>query len=170
MKTKHFIACVVAFAPVCAFSANLGTLDLSTGSAGFTNTPIGGAFTDTLSFILTTSSVANGSLTSAVNGSQDVDFTSIQLSGPSGSFSLVQSSGDPVEVWSLPAAGVSLTPGTYTLSLTGVNSASGGSYGGNFAVTALAVPEPESYVMLLAGLGLMGFVGRRRKHKAAKFD
>jgi len=25
------------------------------------------------------------------------------------------------------------------------------------------IPEPETYAMLLAGLGLMGFVGRRRR-------
>jgi hypothetical protein len=29
------------------------------------------------------------------------------------------------------------------------------------------VPEPETYAMLLAGLGLMGFVARRRKQSAA---
>lgn len=30
-----------------------------------------------------------------------------------------------------------------------------------------AIPEPETYAMLLAGLGLLGFMGRRRKQKAA---
>jgi hypothetical protein len=30
-----------------------------------------------------------------------------------------------------------------------------------------AIPEPETYAMLLAGLGLMGVIGRRRKQKAA---
>ena len=29
------------------------------------------------------------------------------------------------------------------------------------------IPEPETYAMLLAGLGLLGFAARRRKHKAA---
>jgi len=36
----------------------------------------------------------------------------------------------------------------------------------DFTPTA-AVPEPETYAMLLAGLGLMGFVARRRKQNAA---
>lgn len=30
-----------------------------------------------------------------------------------------------------------------------------------------AIPEPETYAMLLAGLGLMGFVARRRQRRAA---
>ena len=32
-----------------------------------------------------------------------------------------------------------------------------------FSVSISAVPEPETYAMLLAGLGLMGFMSRRRK-------
>ena len=27
-----------------------------------------------------------------------------------------------------------------------------------------AIPEPQTYAMMLAGLGLMGFIARRRKH------
>lgn len=35
---------------------------------------------------------------------------------------------------------------------------------GIFAATAMAVPEPQSYGMFLAGLGLLGFVSRRRRN------
>ena len=34
-------------------------------------------------------------------------------------------------------------------------------------VTVTAVPEPETYAMFMAGLGLMGFIARRRKNGQA---
>jgi len=34
-------------------------------------------------------------------------------------------------------------------------------------MTVTAIPEPETYAMLLAGLGLLGFAARRRKRKLA---
>ena len=36
-------------------------------------------------------------------------------------------------------------------------------YGYNMAVVVAAVPEPETYAMLVAGLGLVGGIARRRK-------
>ena len=51
--------------------------------------------------------------------------------------------------------------GSYALHIAG-NSKGSSSYAGTLSVTS-AVPEPETYGMMLAGLGLMGFVARRRK-------
>jgi hypothetical protein len=34
-------------------------------------------------------------------------------------------------------------------------------------VTVTAVPEPETYALFMAGLGLMGFIARRRKNGQA---
>lgn len=46
-----------------------------------------------------------------------------------------------------------------------VSSTSYGSYLDNVSVSAItsAVPEPQTYAMMLLGLGLMGFIARRRK-------
>ena len=56
--------------------------------------------------------------------------------------------------------------GNNTLSFAAAGKADGiGGYIGNVAVAA--VPEPETYAMLLAGLGLVGAVARRRKQASA---
>jgi hypothetical protein len=34
---------------------------------------------------------------------------------------------------------------------------------GYYAMAVTSVPEPETYAMLMAGLGLVGFMARRRK-------
>lgn len=56
-----------------------------------------------------------------------------------------------------------LAAGTYTLTGTATASPLDAGYG---FMSVTAVPEPESYAMLLAGLGLMGAIARRRSHSA----
>ena len=71
---------------------------------------------------------------------------------------------------SLSASGSSfsftnLAAGTYKLLASGTAAPGIGSYvSANYTVTP--VPEPESYAMFLAGLGIMGAIARRRKNWA----
>ena len=60
---------------------------------------------------------------------------------------------------------VNLLAGAYTLQIRGtVAGTAGGAYAGVLNITnPLPVPEPETYAMFLAGLGLMGSIARRRK-------
>jgi hypothetical protein len=56
----------------------------------------------------------------------------------------------------------SVVDGTLVLHVFGQYGAAS-SYAGNLNVTLAPVPEPETYAMLLGGLGLVGAVARRRK-------
>ena len=59
-----------------------------------------------------------------------------------------------------------LNPGIYTYTIVGnLSGSAGGKY--SYAVSALPVPEAETWAMMLAGLGLVG-MQLRRKSKAAK--
>jgi len=57
------------------------------------------------------------------------------------------------------------TPGNYYFTVAGTAS---GAFGGQyvFSTTTLPIPEPESYAMLLAGLGVLAAVARRRRMAA----
>jgi hypothetical protein len=69
-----------------------------------------------------------------------------------------------IDVWTLSSN--SLAAGDYYLRVDGrlVGNA-GASFGG--AVMLAPVPEPETYGMMLGGLGVLGFLARRRKAKQA---
>jgi len=160
MKLDHLaLAAALALGSSSGYAISLGTLDLSSGTGAFSNTPIAGSFTDTLTFTLTTASLLTGSVTSAVAGTQDVDFTSISITGTGGPFAFTQALSDPFELWT--RSSVQLAAGTYTLNLTGTNSASIGSYAGTLGVSA--VPEPGTLAMLLAGFGTIAFIARQRR-------
>ena len=57
-----------------------------------------------------------------------------------------------------------LTNTNYFLKITGTTS---GTLGGAYTTAISAVPEAESWVMMLAGLGLVGFVLRRNNRRQA---
>ena len=162
MKRFHVTAAaLLALAGASASAAALGPLDLSSGSTGFANTPIAGPFTDTFTFTVTAPSFLIGSVTSVVSGSQNVDFSGIFISGPSGTFGFAKLNPDPFEFWVTSSPGFALGAGSYTLSLIGTNSAAIGSYGGNLAISV--VPEPQTLALLCGGLGVVGFLASRRK-------
>ncbi|PWF43646.1 FxDxF family PEP-CTERM protein [Massilia glaciei] len=64
------------------------------------------------------------------------------------------------DVWTVSTDNLAL--GSYYLGVSGQMAGdTGGSFGG--AVMLAPVPEPATYGMLLGGLGLLGFMARRRK-------
>lgn len=67
--------------------------------------------------------------------------------------------------WQTYSQTVSALTGSTVLRFESVGPATSASYGSyldNVSVTS-AVPEPQTYAMMLLGLGLMGFIARRRK-------
>ncbi len=66
-------------------------------------------------------------------------------------------------VWEVETLNVFGTGGLTTLSFKSVGRSD--SYGGSLDSVSLttAIPEPETYALMVAGLGLMGLVARRRK-------
>lgn len=73
---------------------------------------------------------------------------------------------------SIGLIGTNMTIGSQTFAyVIGYNDSAGTASLGDWddmviGVNIAAIPEPETYAMLLAGLGLMGFVARRRKQSA----
>jgi hypothetical protein len=94
-----------------------------------------------------------------------LDITGLALYGTSGliaSGNMLQSGAN--DVWTLSTDNLAL--GNYYVQVSGtLVSSTSGAFGGSMMLAP--VPEPETYGMMLAGLGVLGFLARRRKSKQA---
>lgn len=154
------IALIGTFGSASATTYGLGTLDTS---AGKSNIAVTTSFNDIFSFtagalpdvLVSIVGIGRGTVTSA-------------------SYAFATGSTEPTAWNWTPFSVTTAADGTFSYSTTVSGLTSGQTYWidlkgslprGSYAVTLAPVPEPESYAMLLAGLGLLGVVARRRKSK-----
>ena len=68
-------------------------------------------------------------------------------------------------IWFTSGVTGTLAVGNYTLRLQGLTEPGGGSYAGT--ITLAPVPEPGEWALMMSGLGLIGFMVRRRTSRPA---
>lgn len=157
-------------------------LDLTNGSGFFGDTFAmnnnGATFADHFTFSVTgTTSMNFDAIVSSISRTADtgLDFSGLSLYRVGGGTGTGGTAGDTLitngssmstgqmDVWTLSSD--NLTAGDYYVLVSGnLVSDTSASFGG--AVMLAPVPEPETYGMMLAGLGVLGFLARRRKQAA----
>jgi hypothetical protein len=159
LSTQVVLAADISHAPqalvmldnTADFGASFGAGNLgNTFADKFTFSSIGLNDVDTL-----VSSIARSSVVGLEITGFDL-FTSTDTLVMAGS----QLSLGSIDLWSLTAT--NLAAGDYYVRVSGLLvSDTSGSFGAN--INLAPVPEPETYGMMLAGLGVLGFLARRRK-------
>jgi len=177
---KSLIAAVVlasaSFVSSAAMAATVGNtpqvLDLTDGSGFFGDTFAmnnnGNTFADRFTFTVGASGAGSSldAIISSVSHSADtgLDITGVSLYNAAGD-TLVMAGhslqSGSIDVWTVSSS--NLAAGNYYLQVSGnLVSDQAASFGGAVSMAA-PVPEPETYGMMLAGLGVLGFLARRRK-------
>lgn len=153
-------AALVAAAPSYANSIDLGTISPGT-TKGSVQSHGGGSFSDDFTFnIVTSGSDGNLAYTNFfVSAASNIVDATLSLMGPTtNSFYFDGTHGTTNQ-------SVMLAAGNYTATLTGtVTGSDGGAY--NLRITA-PTPEPELWLSMTAGVGLAGFMARRRRKAGA---
>jgi hypothetical protein len=179
---KTLLAAIVfataSFGTTAAMADTIGktpqTLTL-TNNAGFFGDVLGAnnkgnTFADNFTFSVTgTTGMSLDAIISSISHTADtgLDITGLALYGTGdklvSSGSMVKNG--TMDVWTLSTN--NLMAGNYYIKVSGnMVSNTAASFGGAVMMAA-PVPEPETYGMMLGGLGLLGFLARRRKAKQA---
>ena len=160
-------------APLVTMDDGVGGFNAHFGDS-FADSTAGSAFTDIFTFNVGTPFDAAGSVTSAFLNTpltKDLLITGLNLYRYDPvtndiigtAISGVNQTGfgqHPTDSWALEAFG--LQGGAYAIRVDGqVVGAGGGAFGADFSIAP--VPEPQTWGMLLAGLGLVGAMAGRRK-------
>jgi hypothetical protein len=176
---KSLIAAAVVFATASFGSVAMAqtvvgntpqVLDLTDGSGFFGDTfaagNTGATFDDHFTFTVAgTSGWTFDAIVSSISrsASTGLDITGLSLYGAGDTLisSGTQLSSGTIDVWTLSSD--SLAAGDYYLAVSGNLVSSGAASLGGAVSLAAPVPEPETYGMMLAGLGVLGYMARRRK-------
>jgi PEP-CTERM motif len=162
LSTGALTAQAENFNPVTALTPNVALPNLFAATFGLTHLEAG-AFTDTLTFTgVQSGQVSAGLLSIGFLPHHDLSFSSVTLNGQA--LMLDQAGPGGLKVASSPFMAFS---GPITLVVSGVAGPSfttGSSVAATYAgmLNVSNVPEPESAALLLAGLGVLGFLSRRR--------
>jgi len=127
-------------------------------SSGFAQSFSSGT-TGSFSYTVDEGASLTASVTSVITGGLGFTIDSVLFGATPFAFTSTVVGGSTFEQYTFSAA--SLAAGLYTIYVTGTGTA-GSSYTGNVVITS-PVPEPETYALVLAGLGAIGFMGGRRK-------
>ncbi len=160
MKLKFAVAALMAAASFGASAADQ-TIELTLGGDNFFTSVVDGADgvlsggADVLTFTGLQAGVYNISIDLSGQNIK-LDFANTTLNGAYGDYFL---SSGKMQFWGIESTGAS----PFVLNLAGT-ALDGAKYSGSVSVSA--VPEPTTYGMLLGGLGIMGFLARRKSKQA----
>lgn len=158
-KVAVAVAIASSMGSAGAVSINFGTL---TTTVAASDLQVSGSFNDVFSFTLGSGSGVQGSvvgidLIGDLMGQYRFGVGTTPVWGSFSSLISVPSDAD-TGLFEFSQTLTGLTPGTkYWINLKGTGTDA------SYSLTLAPVPEPETYAMLLAGLGLMGTIARRRK-------
>lgn len=166
LKSKKALLASLVFAGL-ASNAQAATVDLS-GSASST-----GFFTKEYTFSIASGYVADltGFFTSGVDALDGDNYgfsiagVTLQGAAINEKTSFVYDLIDPSWIaitYTNKFSATNLTSGNYTLKLNGTSFSADSNFTGAYVLNTLPVPEPESYALMMLGLGLIGLIVNRK--------